>query len=52
MIANDVIVVATGCAAQAAAKAGLLDKEARNLAGQGLRTVCELVDIPPVLHMG
>ncbi len=52
MIANDVIVVATGCAAQAAAKAGLLDKEARKLAGKGLRTVCELVDIPPVLHMG
>ncbi len=52
LIANDVIVVATGCAAQAAAKAGLLNKEARNLAGQGLRTVCELVDIPPVLHMG
>ena len=52
MIANDVIVVTTGCAAQAAAKAGLLTKEARKLAGQGLATVCELVDIPPVLHMG
>lgn len=52
MIANDVIVVATGCAAQAAAKAGLLDKSAKNLAGKGLKTVCELCDIPPVLHMG
>ena len=52
LIANDVIVVTTGCAAQAAAKAGLLTKEARKLAGQGLATVCELVDIPPIIHMG
>ncbi|NMM65395.1 anaerobic carbon-monoxide dehydrogenase catalytic subunit [Clostridium sp. P21] len=52
LIKNDVIVVVTGCAAQAAAKAGLLKKEARELAGPGLKKVCELVDIPPVLHMG
>lgn len=52
LIKNDIIVVTTGCAAQAAAKAGLLTKEARKLAGKGLATVCELVDIPPVLHMG
>ncbi|MFD3155759.1 anaerobic carbon-monoxide dehydrogenase catalytic subunit [Haloimpatiens sp. FM7330] len=52
LIANDVIVVTTGCAAQAAAKAGLLTKEARKYAGAGLAKVCELVDIPPVLHMG
>ncbi|WP_099188606.1 anaerobic carbon-monoxide dehydrogenase catalytic subunit [Tepidibacter mesophilus] len=52
LIKNDVIVVVTGCAAQACAKAGLLSKDARKLAGQGLATVCELVDIPPVLHMG
>lgn len=52
LIKNDIIVVVTGCAAQAAAKAGLLKKEARELAGPGLKKVCELVDIPPVLHMG
>ncbi|RKD33773.1 anaerobic carbon-monoxide dehydrogenase catalytic subunit [Thermohalobacter berrensis] len=52
LIANDVIVVTTGCSAQAAAKAGLMSKDARKLAGEGLRRVCELVDIPPVLHMG
>jgi len=52
LIANDIIVVTTGCAAQAAAKAGLLSKDARKLAGAGLQAVCELVDIPPVLHMG
>ncbi len=52
LIANDIIVVASGCSAQAAAKAGLMDKEARNLCGAGLKRVCELADIPPVLHMG
>ncbi len=52
LIKNDIIVVATGCSAQAAAKAGLLSKEAKDLCGDGLRTVCELADIPPVLHMG
>ncbi|NLI92644.1 MAG: anaerobic carbon-monoxide dehydrogenase catalytic subunit [Peptococcaceae bacterium] len=53
MIANDVIVVVTGCAAQAAAKAGLLSKDAATkYCGEGLRKVCELADIPPVLHMG
>ena len=53
LIKNDIIVVTTGCAAQAAAKAGLMDKDAaKKYAGKGLATVCELVDIPPVLHMG
>lgn len=53
LIANDIIVVVTGCSAQAAAKAGLLEKEAaKKYAGPGLAKVCELVDIPPVLHMG
>ncbi|AOY76304.1 anaerobic carbon-monoxide dehydrogenase catalytic subunit [Clostridium formicaceticum] len=52
LIKNDIIIVTTGCAAQAAAKAGLMSKEARKFAGKGLERVCELVDIPPVLHMG
>jgi carbon-monoxide dehydrogenase catalytic subunit len=52
LIANDVIVVTTGCSAQAAVKAGLLSKEAKDLCGAGLKRVCELVGIPPVLHMG
>lgn len=52
LIANDVILVVSGCSAQAAAKAGLMDKRARELCGAGLKRVCELVDIPPVLHMG
>lgn len=52
LLANDVIVVVTGCAAQAASKAGLLSDDAIKYCGEGLRKVCELADIPPVLHMG
>ena len=52
LIANDIVVVASGCSAQAAAKAGLMDKRAKDLCGDGLKRVCELADIPPVLHMG
>jgi carbon-monoxide dehydrogenase catalytic subunit len=52
LLANDVLIVATGCAAQLATKAGLLQKDAKYVCGAGLRRVCELVNIPPVLHMG
>ena len=52
LIANDIILVVSGCSAQAAAKAGLMSKEAKELCGDGLKRVCELADIPPVLHMG
>lgn len=52
MLANDIILVVSGCAAQAAAKAGLMDKEAKEFCGDGLKRVCDLVGIPPVLHMG
>ena len=52
MIANDIIIIASGCSAQAAARAGLMDKQAKDLCGAGLKRVCELADIPPVLHMG
>ena len=52
LLENDIIVIVSGCSAQAAAKAGLLDKEAAKYCGEGLKRVCKLVDIPPVLHMG
>ncbi len=52
LIANDIVIIASGCSAQAAAKAGLMDKAAKDLCGAGLKRVCELADIPPVLHMG
>ena len=52
-IANDVLVVMTGCAATACAKVGLLQPEAAaKWAGKGLQEICETVGIPPVLHLG
>ncbi|MFA5254039.1 MAG: carbon monoxide dehydrogenase, partial [Methanoregula sp.] len=44
--------VETGCAAIASGKAGLLVPEAADMAGPGLKSVCNALGIPPVLHMG
>src|SRR5512136_528495 len=52
LIKNDVLVLQTGCSAMASAKAGLMVPEGAQYAGEGLRSVCEAVGIPPVLHMG
>ena len=52
LLNNDIILVVTGCSAQAAAKAGLMDKRAGEYFGEGIKRVCRLAEIPPVLHMG
>ncbi len=53
LIANDVLVVQTGCSAIACAKAGFLTPEsAEQYAGKGLAEVCRAVGMPPVLHSG
>ena len=52
LIKDNVLVVTTGCGAIACAKEGLLLPEAANLAGDGLKSVCKALGIPPVLHMG
>jgi carbon-monoxide dehydrogenase catalytic subunit len=52
LIRQNVLVVTTGCNAQACAKAGLLTPEAATLAGDGLKGVCQTLGVPPVLHMG
>jgi carbon-monoxide dehydrogenase catalytic subunit len=53
LIANDVLVVQTGCSAIACGKSGLLAPEAAEKhAGQGLQEICRAVGIPPVLHCG
>ena len=52
LLKNDIIVILSGCSAQAAAKAGLMDPDTKEYCGEGLKRVCELVRIPPVLHMG
>ena len=53
LIKKDVLVVTTGCATIACGKQALLNpKEALELAGPGLREVCETVGISPVLACG
>lgn len=52
LIRRDILVVTTGCNAIACAKAGLLQPAAAKLAGDGLKSVCQALGVPPVLHMG
>jgi carbon-monoxide dehydrogenase catalytic subunit len=52
LIENDILVVDTGCAAVANAKAGFKVAEAIEFAGPGLKEVCGALGAPPVLHMG
>jgi carbon-monoxide dehydrogenase catalytic subunit len=52
LIKNDVLVLATGCAATALGRVGLVRPEAVQFAGPGLREVCEAVGMPPILHCG
>jgi carbon-monoxide dehydrogenase catalytic subunit len=52
LISRDYLVVQTGCGALSTAKCGLMESEAMELAGDGLKSICETVGIPPVLHLG
>ncbi len=52
LIKRDILVIGTGCWAIAVAKTGLLSLDSKELAGEGLRKVCEALNIPPMLHMG
>jgi carbon-monoxide dehydrogenase catalytic subunit len=52
LIANDILVLTTGCVNVAAGKAGLQVPEAKDMAGPGLKEVCGLLNIPPSLHLG
>lgn len=52
LIANDILVVGTGCWALAAAMHGLFKPEAAEKAGPGLKKICKALGIPPALHMG
>ena len=53
LIKNDVLVLVTGCSALADARAGLLRPEAAlEMAGDGLKEICEALGAPPVLHLG
>ncbi len=53
LIKQDVLIVTTGCGAHACGLAGYLTPElALEMAGPGLREVCEAIGIPPILHLG
>ncbi len=52
LIKNNILVLATGCAATSLGKAGLLRPEAVEFCGASLGEVCETVGMPPVLHVG
>ena len=52
LIANDILVLDTGCVSVAHAKAGFKTAEALEMAGPGLKEVCGALGIPPVLHVG
>ncbi len=52
LIANDILVLTTGCANVAAGKAGLQLPQAAKWAGPGLKEICGLLNIPPSLHVG
>ncbi|RME69530.1 MAG: carbon monoxide dehydrogenase, partial [Nitrospirae bacterium] len=53
LIKQDVLIVTTGCGAHACGLAGYLTPElAYEMAGPGLREVCEAIGIPPILHLG
>jgi carbon-monoxide dehydrogenase catalytic subunit len=52
LIKRDILVLVTGCGGVAGGKAGLLMPESAKLAGDGLRSICEALGIPPALHMG
>jgi anaerobic carbon-monoxide dehydrogenase catalytic subunit len=52
LIENDILVVDTGCASVATAKAGFKQSKALEKAGPGLKEVCGALGVPPVLHVG
>jgi anaerobic carbon-monoxide dehydrogenase catalytic subunit len=52
LIKKDILVLVTGCVTTAAGKAGLLVPEGAEMAGPGLKAVCNALGIPPVLHYG
>ncbi|MCX5817693.1 MAG: anaerobic carbon-monoxide dehydrogenase catalytic subunit [Proteobacteria bacterium] len=52
LIKRDILVLSMGCGNAAMQVAGLCSLEAKELAGNGLKAVCELLKIPPVLSYG
>ncbi|MBN1215401.1 MAG: anaerobic carbon-monoxide dehydrogenase catalytic subunit [Candidatus Lokiarchaeota archaeon] len=52
LIKKDVLILSLGCGNGALQVAGLCSPEAKNLAGPGLKNLCETLGVPPVLSYG
>jgi len=52
LIKRDILVLSMGCGNAAMQVAGLCSLEAKELAGPGLRSICESLNVPPVLSYG
>ncbi len=52
LIKRDILVLSMGCGNGAMQVAGLCSPEAREMAGPGLRKICEALNVPPVLSYG
>ncbi|NLK97855.1 MAG: anaerobic carbon-monoxide dehydrogenase catalytic subunit [Epulopiscium sp.] len=52
LIKKDILVVSGGCGNHALEVAGLCNLDAVNLAGEGLKEICNALKIPPVLSFG
>ncbi len=52
LIQRDILVVSAGCTCGSLQNCGLMSMEAVNLAGEGLKEVCQSLGIPPVLNFG
>lgn len=52
LIKRDILVVSAGCGNHGLEVAGLCSLDAAEMAGEGLKAVCNLLNIPPVLSFG
>jgi carbon-monoxide dehydrogenase catalytic subunit len=52
LISRDILVLSMGCGNAALQVGGLCSPEARELAGPGLKALCEKLGVPPVLSYG
>ncbi len=52
LIKRDILVLSLGCGNGAMQVAGLCSPEAKDLAGAGLKSICEALGVPPVLSYG
>jgi carbon-monoxide dehydrogenase catalytic subunit len=52
LIKRDILVLGMGCGNAALQVGGLCSPEAKELAGPGLRSICEALKVPPVLSYG